>query len=77
MFLFYQRWGTYYLRFYKKWGEDCPPAVDRAKYGNRYIWPLYASYDIFVADTNGKNEEQITHSEGYDAEATLSYDGKK
>ena len=61
----------------KNGGVDCPPAVDRAKYGNRYIWPLYASYDIFVADTNGKNEEQITHSEGYDAEATLSYDGKK
>ena len=61
----------------KNGGEDCPPAVDRAKYGNRYIWPLYASYDIFVADTSGKNEQQITHSAGYDAEGTLSYDGKK
>ena len=37
----------------KNVGDDCPPAVDRAKYGNRYIWPLYASYDIFIADTNG------------------------
>ena len=61
----------------KNGGDDCPPAVDRAKYGNKYIWPLYASYDIFIADTNGKNEQQITHSEGYDAEGTLSYDGKK
>ena len=61
----------------KNGGDDCPPTVDRAKYGNRYIWPLYASYDIFVADTNGKNEEQITHSEGYDAEATMSSDGQK
>ena len=61
----------------KNGGEDCPPAVDRAKYGNKYIWPLYASYDIFIADTNGKNEKQITHSQGYDAEGTLSYDGKK
>ena len=61
----------------KNGSEDCPPAVDRAKYGNKYIWPLYASYDIFIADTNGKNEKQLTHSAGYDAEATLSYDGKK
>jgi len=61
----------------KNGGDDCPPAVDRAKYGNKYIWPLYASYDIFIADTNGKNEKQITHSAGYDAEGTLSYDGKK
>jgi Tol biopolymer transport system component len=61
----------------KKGGDDCPPAVDRAKYGNKYIWPLYASYDIFIVDTNGKNEQQITNSAGYDAEGTLSYDGKK
>ena len=61
----------------KNGGDDCPPTVDRAKYGNRYIWPLYASYDIFIADTNGKNEQQITHREGYDAEATLSSDGQK
>ena len=61
----------------KNGADDCPPAVDRAKYGNRYIWPLYASYDIFIADTNGKNEQQITNSEGYDAEATLSSDGQK
>ena len=61
----------------KNGADDCPPVVDRAKYGNRYIWPLYASYDIFIADTNGKNEEQITNSEGYDAEATLSSDGQK
>jgi hypothetical protein len=44
----------------KNGGDDCPPTVDRAKYGNRYIWPLYASYDIFIADTNGKNEQQTT-----------------
>ena len=34
--------------------SDCPPTPDRAKYGNRYIWPLYSSYDIFMADTSGK-----------------------
>ena len=61
----------------KNGGDDCPPAVDRAKYGNKYIWPLYSSYDIFMADTSGKIIKQLTKSEGYDAEGTLSSDGKK
>jgi TolB protein len=56
---------------------DCPPVPDRSKYGNRYIWPLYDSYDIFMADLNGNIVKQLTHSKGYDAEATLSPDGKK
>jgi Tol biopolymer transport system component len=55
----------------------CPPPVDRAKYGNKYIWPLYNTYDIFMADTNGQVVKQLTTAKGYDAEATLSYDGKK
>lgn len=58
-------------------GEECPPVPDRSKYGNRYIWPLYASYDIFMADTNGVIVKQLTHAKGYDAEATISPDGRK
>jgi TolB protein len=57
--------------------KDCPPVPDRAKYGNKYIWPIYASYDIFMADLNGKVVQQLTTTPGYDAEATLSPDGKK
>ena len=57
--------------------DSCPPVPDRKKYGNRYIWPLYDSYDIFMADLNGKIVKQLTKSKGYDAEATLSPDGKK
>jgi len=57
--------------------DTCPPVPDRRKYGNKYIWPLYDSYDIFMADLNGKIVKQLTHSKGYDAEATLSPDGKK
>lgn len=57
-------------------GQDCPPVPDRSKYGNKYIWPLYSSYDIFMADLNGKIVKQLTNSRGYDAEATLSPDGK-
>ena len=57
--------------------ENCPPTPDRAKYGNKYIWPLYESFDIFMADLDGNIIKQLTHSNGYDAEATLSPDGKK
>lgn len=57
--------------------DTCPAVPDRSKYGNKYIWPLYDSYDIFMADLDGKIVKQLTHSKGYDAEATLSPDGKK
>jgi Tol biopolymer transport system component len=58
-------------------GDDCPPPPDKAKLGNRYIWPLYNTFDIFMATTDGKIVKQLTTAKGYDAEATLSYDGKK
>lgn len=58
-------------------GDECPPTPDRSKYGNKYIWPLYSSYDIFMADLDGKIVKQLTHSKGYDAEGTISPDGKK
>lgn len=57
--------------------NDCPPVPDRTKYGNKYIWPLYSSFDIFMADLDGKIVKQLTNSPYYDAEATLSPDGKK
>lgn len=57
--------------------KDCPPVPDRSNYGNRYIWPLYESYDIFLADTSGVIVKQLTNANGYDAEATISPDGKK
>jgi len=56
--------------------DSCPPVPDRKKYGNKYIWPLYESFDIFMADLNGKIVKRLTTSKGYDAEATVSPDGK-
>jgi TolB protein len=58
-------------------GDSCPALPDRSKYGNKYIWPVYDSYDIYMADLNGKIEKKLTNTKGYDAEATLSPDGKK
>ncbi len=57
--------------------DTCPPTPDRSKYGNKYIWPVYLDYDIFMADLNGKIVKRLTSTPGYDAEATLSPDGKK
>lgn len=57
--------------------DTCPPLPDRSKFNNRYIWPLYDSYDIFMADTSGKIVKRLTTAKGYDAEGTLSPDGKK
>ncbi|MFM2145755.1 MAG: hypothetical protein RL732_591, partial [Bacteroidota bacterium] len=74
---FFTRDGKHILYASTHLGADtCPPVPDRKKYGNKYIWPLYSSYDIFMADLNGKIVKQLTHSPGYDAEATLSPDGK-
>lgn len=57
--------------------DNCPPVPDRSKFGNKYIWPIYTGYDIFLADTSGKIIKQLTNTPGYDAEGTLSPDGKK
>ena len=60
-----------------KGGDSCPPVPDRSKYGNKYIWPLYESFDIYMADMDGKIVKQLTKTPRYDAEGTLSPDGKK
>jgi TolB protein len=57
--------------------ESCPPVPDRTKYGNRYIWPVYESFDIFMADMDGKITRRLTNTPGYDAEATISPDGQQ
>ena len=52
------------------------PEVPLRKNGN-YVWPVYNSFDIFVADLNGNITGQLTDSPGYDAEATVSPKGDK
>jgi len=55
-------------------GAECPPKPD---YSKGYVWAIYPSYDIFTANADGTDVKQLTKSPGYDAEATLSTDGKK
>ncbi len=52
--------------------KDCPPEPDRSQ---GYVWPLY-DYDIYTADRDGGHLRNITHTPGYDAEATVARDGR-
>src|SRR5215813_1550736 len=53
---------------------ECPPKPD---YSKGYVWGVYAGYDIFTANPDGSDLKQLTTTPGYDAEATVSLDGKK
>ncbi|MEO8087784.1 MAG: hypothetical protein ABI763_13235, partial [Bacteroidota bacterium] len=57
-------------------GKDCPPKP-APRTDHKYVWPIYDSFEIFVADRHGKILRQLTNSPGYDAEATLSPKGDK
>jgi len=54
--------------------EKCPETV-MFKDG-RYVWAIYPDYDIYIADADGKNLELLIGGPGYDAEPTVSPDGK-
>jgi TolB protein len=53
---------------------ECPPKPD---YSKGYVWPIYDSYDIYTAKPDGSDLKRLTNSPGYDAEATITRDGKK
>jgi TolB protein len=53
-------------------GAGCPP---RPSFERGYVWPIYASYDIYRANADGTNLHPLTRSPGYDAEATIAPDG--
>ena len=56
-------------------GENCPPEPERSK--DKYVWPVYETFDIFVADLEGNIVAQLTDEPGYDAEPTVSPKGDK
>jgi Tol biopolymer transport system component len=53
-------------------GPDCPP---KPKRDGAYRWAL-DDYDIFSVRIDGQQMQRLTHTPGYDAEATVSPDGK-
>jgi TolB protein len=55
-------------------GDNCPESKMFA--AGRYVWPIFKSYDIYVANADGSNPKLLIGGDGYDAEATVSPDGK-
>ena len=54
--------------------EACPPSPDMSQ---GYVWALYPTFDIFVANADGSDPQALTTEWGYDAEATVSPKGDK
>jgi len=52
---------------------ECPPAADRSQ---GYVWPL-AQFEIYSARADGSDLQRLTTNDAYDAEATVSPDGKR
>ena len=53
--------------------KPCPPRPD---FSQGYVWAVYNSFDIFIANPDGSNLKQLTSAPGYDAETTISRQGK-
>ncbi len=53
-------------------GSECPP---KPKRDGAYRWAL-DDYDIYSVRLDGQQMQRLTSSRGYDAEATISPDGK-
>ena len=56
-------------------GNEACPQAPRSVNG-KYVWAVFPDFDIFVADLAGNVKRQLTNSPGYDAEPTVSPDGK-
>lgn len=55
-------------------GPECPPKADMSQ---GYVWDIYAQFDIFKKDLKTGRITRLTDTPGYDAEATISPDGKR
>jgi TolB protein len=53
---------------------SCPVEPD---FSMGYVWPVYDTYDVFIANADGSDLRQLTETDGYDAEATVSPQGDK
>ncbi len=56
---------------------DTCPAAPQYTPGGKYLWAIYESFDIYVADLQGNITQKLTDTPGYDAEAVLSPKGDK
>ena len=51
----------------------CPPPPD---YSQGYVWPIYDTYTIYTAKRDGSDIRPLSHAPGYNAESTITRDGK-
>jgi TolB protein len=52
----------------------CPKPAD---YSQGYVWAIYPSYKIYTAKMDGSDVKLLENAKGYNAEATITRDGKK
>ncbi|MBE2266127.1 MAG: PD40 domain-containing protein [Flavobacteriales bacterium] len=57
-------------------GTECPPPPPE-RTDRKYLWQIFSTFDIYVADLQGKIVRKLTNSPGYDAEGVVSPDGTK
>ncbi len=53
---------------------DCPMPPNMSE---GYVWAIYPTFDIYSANRDGTDLKRLTDANGYDAEGTISTDGKK
>ncbi|MFN8153719.1 MAG: hypothetical protein U0Y08_05435 [Bacteroidia bacterium] len=58
-------------------GADACPPLPAKRDDHKYVWAIYPDFDIYISDLKGNIRKKLTNSPGYDAEATVSPDGKK
>jgi len=54
-------------------GVECPPKPD---YSRGYVWPIYDTYRIYTAKPDGSDLQVLSDAPGYNAEATITRDGR-
>ncbi len=69
---FYDRDRRFFYSSTEHTNPECPPRPD---YSQGYVWALY-DYDIYAANADGSGARRLTTNPDYDAEGTLSPDGK-
>jgi TolB protein len=52
---------------------ECPPKPD---YSRGYVWPIYDTYRIYAANADGSDLKVLSDAAGYNAESTITRDGK-
>lgn len=55
---------------------DLPSCPARPDYSKGYVWQVHKEYDLYTAKPDGSGLKRLTSTPGYDAEGTISRDGK-